>query len=251
MTGFDPREAFSTPADNPLVPRLPIRLRDTEIFTVVYESDAAAVAEVVPRPLKPVGTRVLVQLYRMHDAEWFGRYGESAVQVPVRGPDGIEGVYSPYLFLESDGAVAAGREIYGQAKKGGCVSILPRGDLLVGRVRRNGIDLVTATMAYKQSAADPSALESEVPSFATNLNLKALPEVDGSPLALQLTARTLSDVVVHESWAGPATLELRPNTQAPVDRLPVRRVTRGFHWRCDLTLPFGRVVHDYLAEAAV
>jgi acetoacetate decarboxylase len=54
------------------------------------------------------------------------------------------------------------------------------------------------------------------------------------------------DVIVHECWSGPCTVELRPNAQAPVHRLPVVDMLDGFHWRADFTLQPGRIVHDYL-----
>ena len=43
--------AFATPFDNPLVPRFPIEMRDTEILTVVYRTDAEAARRLVPAPL--------------------------------------------------------------------------------------------------------------------------------------------------------------------------------------------------------
>ena len=39
---FDPTSIDSTPYGAPLVPVLPIRLRRTEILTVVYRTDPAA-----------------------------------------------------------------------------------------------------------------------------------------------------------------------------------------------------------------
>ncbi|MBD0289652.1 MAG: acetoacetate decarboxylase family protein [Thermoleophilia bacterium] len=218
-------------------------MRDTEIFTVVYASDRDALAHMVPAPLAVTRDLVIVHLYRMHDADWFGAYGESAVQIPVRhDASGTEGAYSPLLFVESDGAVAAGREIYGQPKKAGAIELRAEGDLLVGRVRRNTIDVLTATMPYKQVAAEPEDLERHS-AFRTNLNLKAIPSADGSGAAVrELTARTLSDVVVHEAWRGPGTVELRPNAQAPVYRLPVRHVVEAFHWRADFTLVYATVL---------
>jgi acetoacetate decarboxylase len=179
----------------------------------------------------------------MHDADWFGQYGESAVQLPVRHvASGTVGAYSPLLFVESDGAVAAGREIYGQPKKGGTIELGPHGDLLVGRVRRNGIDVVTATMPYKQRAATPGGLEAL--GFGTNINLKTIPAVGGGDAVRQLTAREFADVTIHEVWQGPGTVELRPNAQAPVHLLPVLEVEAAFHWRVDFTLVYGRVLEE-------
>jgi acetoacetate decarboxylase len=147
------------------------------------------------------------------------------------------------LFVESDGAVAAGREIYGQPKKSGAIEIASDGDLLVGRVRRNGIDVLTATTPYKQTPGTADDLELHA-GLRTNVNLKVVPATDGSGAAVrELTARTLADVVVHEVWRGPGALELR-NAQAPVHLLPVLEVVDAFHWVADFTLVHGEVLED-------
>ena len=241
---FDPTDIDSTPYGAPLVPRLPIRLRRTEILTVVYRTDPAAADALVPSPLELQGDLCLVHVYRMHDAEWFGVYCESAFQIPVLLPDGSPAVYSPFLVLESDGAVAAGRELYGQPKKAGQVSLAPDGDLLVGRVARNGIEIATATTVWKQQPATGDELARLVPGAAVNVNLRVLPE-DGSAMRRELVSRTFADVEQHEAWVGPATLELRPNAQVPVYLLAVREVVLGLHRVLDLSLPPGRVVHRY------
>jgi acetoacetate decarboxylase len=232
---------MSTP---PLVPSFPLRMRDTEVLTVAYRTTPDAVARFLPSQLELLEPRAIIHIYRMHDAEWFGRYGESAVHIPVRhAASATTGAYSPLLFVESDGAVAAGREIYGQPKKSGEIELGAIGDLLVGRVRRNGIEVITATMPYKQQAADLEELEAL--GFRTNINLKVVPAVDGPGDAIrELTARELEDIVVHEVWRGPGTVELRPNAQAPVHLLPVLEVEVAFHWRADFTLTYGRVLEE-------
>ena len=105
------------------MPPLPVRMRRVEILTVVYETDRDAVDALIPAPLVPAAPRAALHVYWMHDAEWFGVYGESAVHLPVMLPDGRPGTYSPFLVLGSDGAVAAGREHYGQPKKHGEVAL--------------------------------------------------------------------------------------------------------------------------------
>ncbi|MBV9705142.1 MAG: acetoacetate decarboxylase family protein, partial [Methylobacteriaceae bacterium] len=81
-----------------------------------------------------------------------------------------------------------------------------------------------------------------------NINLKAVDHIDGRPAIRQLTSRRLSDVVVHECWSGACSVELRPNVQAPVFRLPARDMLDGFYWRADFTLVAGSIIHDYLAS---
>lgn len=244
--------AFSTPMDNPLVPRFPITFRNVEIITVIYRTRPEAIRAILPVPLEPVSDYAIVHIYRMNDAEWFGRYHESAVQVECRLPAAVSltrreerGAYSPYLYLEGDGPVSTGREVYGQPKKAGEPSIEVHGDLFVGRVRRNTIEIITATLPYKQQRARTEDLGG-VAAFATNVNVKIIPHVDGTAAIKQITARTFENVVVHEVWTGAATLELRPNAQAPVYRLPVVDVVTGFYWLADFTLPLGQVWYDYL-----
>ncbi len=243
MSPFDPAAVEGTPYGAPLVPPLPVRLRRTEILTVVYRTDRDAADGLIPAPLELAGDLCVLHVYRMHDAEWFGVYNESAFQLPVRGPGG-PAVYSPFLVLESDGAVAAGREAYGQPKKAGEVSLAPAGDLLVGRVARNGIDIATATMCWKQRPAPTGALDELVPGSGTNVNLRVRQEERGR-VSRELVARSFGDVVEHEAWTGPATLELRPNAQLPAHLLAVRQVVLGLHRVVDLTLLPAEVVHRY------
>ena len=244
MSPFDPRDVRGTPYGAPLVPPLPIRLRKTEILTVVYRTRKEAADALIPEPLVLASDLCVLNVYWMHDAEWFGVYGESAFQLPVVLPDGSTAVYSPFLVLGSDGGVATGRELYGQPKKAGDISLAPDGDLLVGRVRRNGIDVATATMCWKQSPLVGEALEELVPGAARNVNLRVLPDGEGG-FRRELVLRSLEDVVVHEAWVGPATVELRPNAQVPVHLLAVDEVVLGVHRLLDMTLPQGAVVHRY------
>ena len=244
---MEPDDIFETPFDNPLYPHFPLEMRNVEILTAFYRTDPEAARRLIPAPLEPAGDVVIVHIYHMHDADSFGDYFESAVQLPVTLPGAaVTGAYSPYLYLGSDGAVAVGREVYGQPKKGGDPRLEARGDLFVGTVSRNGIDVITATLPYKQRRADPAELLRHG-DFRTNINLKVITGIDGQIAIRQLTARRFEDVRIHECWSGPATVELRPNAQAPVYRLPVREMLTGYYWRTDFVLPYGQVLHDYLA----
>ena len=238
---------FSTPLDAPMVPPFPFTFHDVEVLTVVWRTDRAAIEALLPEPLVPTGDAVMAHVYRMNDTEWLGPYSECNVMVGVELPGIAVGSYSPYLFLSSDIGVAHGREAHGQPKKLGFPKIDFRGDLIVGTLERNEIEVLTGTLPYKQSRADIAEL-AEIFPFATNINLKAVDHIDGTPAIRQLTSRSLSDVQITECWRGPCTVELRPNAQAPVHRLPVREMLDGFFWRGRFTLVAGTVLHDYLAS---
>ena len=213
---------------------------------MVYRTTRAAADSLIPRPLRLASDLCVLHVYHMHDAEWFGEYCESAWQLPVLLPDGTPAVYSPFLVLESDGAVAAGRETYGQPKKAGEVRLAAHGDLLVGTVRRNGIQIAMATMCWKQRAGSGSELERLMPGADLNVNLRIRQEEEGI-VSRELVTRRFTDVTEHEAWSGNATLELRPNAQLPAHLLAVREVVLGLHRIIDLTLPGGHVIHRYQA----
>ncbi len=237
---------FSTPWDAPMVPPFPFRFRNAEILTLYWRTDPQAIAFLLPPPLQSTGDIACVHIYRMNDADWTGPYCESNVMVGARLPaKKVEGAYSPYLVLSSDVGVTHGREVHGQPKKYGRPGLDFRGDLIVGRVERNGIDVITGTLAYKHQAAKAGDLKPYF-DFSTNLNLKAIDHIDARAAVRQITSRRLTDVHVHEAWCGACTLELRANAQLPVFRLPVVEPLEGFFWRADFTLVAGDIVYDYL-----
>jgi len=239
---------FSTPWDAPTVPPFPFRFRNAEILTLYWRTDPEAVAFLLPPPLVATSDVACVHVYRMADTDWLGPYLEANVMVGAR-IGSREGAYSPYLALSSEVGVSHGREIHGQPKKLGFPTLEHRGDLTVARIERNGIDVLTGTLPYKQRAVAAEAIKPHY-DFASNLNLKAIDHIDGRPAIRQITSRRLAEVTVHEAWSGPCTVELRPNAQLPVARLPVIEPLTGFLWRADFTLVPGEIVHDYLEEAA-
>ena len=243
------RGGFSTPWDAPMIPPFPFRFRNVEVLTLYWRTDPAAMQFLLPPPLQAAGDVACVHIYKMNDTDWLGPYAEANVMFGAELPGRAAGAYSPWLVLSSDVGVTHGREIHGQPKKLGTPKLEFRGDLIVGTVERNGIDVITGTMAYKQQPCDPAAMKPHF-DFATNLNLKAIDHIDGSPAIRQLTSRRLAEVTVHECWQGACTMELRANAQLPVFRLPVAEPLQGFYWRADFTLVPGEIIHDYLENGA-
>lgn len=246
MNNIEAIRAASTPWDAPLVPAFPFEMRNVTILTALYRTDRDAVGKLLPPPLEPASDIVAVHLYDMPDSDYFGAYHESAIQVDVRIPGtNHRGAYSPYLFLDSDGGIAAGREMYGQPKKFGNPSIEVRQDMIVGEVSRNGVTFLRVTTPYKQRRAQLAEVRDTF-DFITNINYKVIPDSTGGVAIRQITARELEAVIVHECWRAPGTVEIHPHAQAPVHRLPVREMLDAYYWRCDFTLGTARVLHDYL-----
>ena len=121
------------------------------------------------------------------------------------------------------------------------------GEVIVGTLHYGSVLCATGTMGYKHRPADPGPIKASL--AAPNFLIKIIPHVDGKPRVLELVRYHLTDVVLKEAWTAPAALDLRPHVMADVARLPVLEVVSAVHFKADLTLGLGEVVHDYLAEA--
>jgi len=237
---------FAAPWDSPPYPAFPFEFRDVSVLSVVYRTDQDAIRRLLPAPLRSTSDLVVFHVYNMRDVNWAGQINEANVMVGAEF-DGVEGGYSPILFIDSESGLTHGREVHGQPKRLASVETRLDQDLVVATIRRNGIDVATLTSSYKRERADLAELKDYF-DFELNINLKLIPHITGQPAVRQLTARRLTDLRVHECWRGPATVELRPHATVPLHRLPVVETLAGYLWRADFTLVEGTVLHDYLEE---
>jgi len=235
----------SMPAASPSYPFGPFRFVNREYFIVIYESDPAAVREAVPEPLVPQGNRVLYEWIRMPDSAGFGDYTESGIVIPCTYQDEACN-FTAQMYLDDDPPIVAGREIWGFPKKYAHPKIGIDRDTLIGTLTYSGQIVAMGTMAYKFERLDPAEVMAAL--SKTQVNLKIIPGADGRLAIAQLVAYNLTEIAVLGSWVGPARLHLVPHVNAPVADLPVCRIVGGRHFIADLTLPFGRTLHDYLIE---
>jgi acetoacetate decarboxylase len=238
----------SMPAAGPSYPHGPYRFINREYFIVVYESDEEAIREAVPEPLEPVpGGVVYYEFIRMPDSSGFGDYTESGLVIPCTY-EGQPCNFTSQMYLNDDPPIAGGREIWGFPKKYAEPKLEIATDTLTGTLHYAGQLVAMGTMAYKHEPHVSDIDQTYEALQKTQVNLKLIPGVDGKPEIAQLVAYNLTEVTVKGSWTGPARLYLVPHVNAPVADLPVKRVLGGRHFIADLTLPYGRVLYDYLRE---
>jgi len=103
------------------------------------------------------------------------------------------------------------------------------------------------TMTYKHESLEHDLGSVRAGLQKLNINLKLLPDVDGRPKVAQLVGWRLENITVHGAWNGEGRLDLIPHVNCRVADLPVRRIVGGPHMVVDFTLPYGTVLHDYLA----
>jgi len=239
------KTAFSMPLNSPAYPRGPYRFINREFLTITYETDLEKLKQVVPEPLEVTDPIVKFEFIRMPDSSGFGDYTESGQVIPVTFK-GKKGTYYHAMYLNDEAPIASGREIWGFPKKLANPSLQVMQETLVGQLHYENCQIALGTMGYKYNELDIQEIYKSL--LMPNYLLKIIPHVDGSPRICELVECNLENVTVKGAWNGPVALHLIPHAMAPVADLPIRRVISGTHIMTDLTLPYGKVVFDYLKE---
>jgi len=240
------RNAYAMPLTNPSFPRGPYRFFNREYLIITYRTDPDALRAVVPEPLEIIEPVVKYEFIRMPDSTGFGDYTESGQVVPVRYA-GQDGLYVHSMYLDCNGPIAGGRELWGFPKKLARPRIRHDGDVIVGTLHYGKSLCAIASIGYKHQAADQQQVMRGL--VKPNFVMKIIPHVDGSPRICELARYQLEDIRIKECWSAPAELQLFRHVAADVARLPVLEVVSGQHFVADLTLGYGEVAFDYLGEA--
>ena len=236
----------SMPLQSPTFPRGPYRFFRRQYLVISYRSDAAAIREALPEPLVPAGDTVAVQWLDLPDGEGFGAYSAAAQIIPCTFK-GEPCNFVSQMYVDNTPPLAGGREIWGYPMKYGKAVLKVTGDTLTGTLDYATQRAATGTMVYKHDAFRADLSKERERLARTQVTLKMIPDIDGTPAIAQLVGINFADVKLQGAWTGEARLELIPAVNCPLADLPVRRVTGGLHMVTDMTLPYGRVLHDYLA----
>ena len=111
-----------------------------------------------------------------------------------------------------------------------------------------GQEVAIGTMVYKHDAFRKDYSKEHELLSRTQITLKLIPDIDGKPAIAQLVGINFADLSIKGAWSGNARLELVPTVNCPLADLPVQEVVAGLQMVTDMTLPYGRVLHDYLAR---
>src|SRR5262245_13157763 len=149
--------AFAMPLTNPAYPPGPYRFIDREYLTITYRTDPAKLRAVVPEPLEFDERAALVsyEFIRMPNSTGFGDYTETGQVIPVSFR-GRKGGYTHCMFLNDEGPIAGGRELWGFPKKLANPKLQTEVDTLVGTLDNERLRLRTVSMGNNPLRADLS-----------------------------------------------------------------------------------------------
>ncbi|CAL29272.1 putative acetoacetate decarboxylase [Staphylococcus carnosus] len=233
----------ATPINAPVFPMTEIKFRNREYLNIIYETDKAALEEIVPEPLKVTSNRIKFEVINMPDSTGLGSYKEAGHVIPVEY-NGEKGEFYLSMYVSNQAAIASGREIAAFPKKAGNPDLFVDNDTLVGTLDYNSLRVAQATMAYKYyKMTDEEALADVT---APQFMLKSVRDYDGSLLRCELTRSQITDIKLKEAYRGLARLQLFEHVMAPLADFPVRKIVDAHHIIADLTLGQPSPVYDYL-----
>lgn len=212
--GDEQHEAYSTPQLQPLYPEGPYEYPELTALVLTYEIDRGLARDVVPEPLDlRASPTCVLGVYEYEHVNGLGGYEEFMVGVAAEH-DGEPVTYTPYYVLDSDAAIAVGREVWGIPKKHGEVALETDGAVATGSVSRGGADLATLTVETT-SATDSHPFGG---STLRNVHWKRIPSASkGDPPAVnRLVASVTREVDVAWAYRGQGDVDLSRSAADPV-----------------------------------
>ncbi|MEU9114264.1 acetoacetate decarboxylase family protein [Streptomyces sp. NPDC048483] len=207
----------------------------------VWESDPDAVAAVLPPPLKPTGRPLVRATISTVDLPGYPLGAGSVAVAAVH--HGVEGWYPLVMPMTHERALIGGREVFGEPKKLGEVTVERDGPLVRAALARHGIAFVEVRGAVSAPLPVPE------PARRTDFYFKFLPAVDGSGFDLDpVLVHCVRNEKVRRLERITGDVVLRESMYDPVADLPVRTLV-GITLGEKTTDQQGRVAERVSAEA--
>lgn len=240
--------AFSQPfGPAPLYEAPPYAYRDATTVSTAVQFDGELVAPFLAPGLELAAQPVGVIAASSYPDTAFGPYNELAIFVRVSFA-GQDFMYSPLMYADNEGAICAGRELWGFAKK--AATMHWDGDREACRltVERQGSKVIE--LHYRAELQGRHAASALV-DFPT-LTLRLIPPHDGKGAAdiAQLISTTNVKRLrtfqgAEARWSGTVDLTLGDSTSDPVAAFTPLEVLGSWLSSYDCDLPAGELVHDY------
>jgi acetoacetate decarboxylase len=233
---------------SPFYPNPPYSYIKAEICSVMFFIEKERIEHLVPDFLKIARTPLVNLFIANYHESTLGPYHEAMVliQATYKDADGkkTDGFYCPFIFVDSDAALACGREIWGFPKRLANITLDYNPEIVKGTVQRKGITLLEVTVSPKTSAPDfPSA---------TILTLKQIPHAEGplitagANFAIQELIKTDFKITPHIVSTGPPTINYKESKEDPLYLLTPKSLIQGTYLIADMIIFYGVLLKKFV-----
>jgi acetoacetate decarboxylase len=236
-----------------LYTRHPFHYKDVSRLVITYESELEPVLDVLPELIEPLTDppQVVVTVSDVGFHIPLGPYVESYIAIRAKFKE--ESIrYILYMWVTSDAAMAAGREIYGAPKKLANVSLFnrePNTEIYQGIVERPIGNKLFALSALLTAKADPNEIESEPPAL-----LKVIPDAlnEKEPAIADLLKVESSYEFISDSggepefYKGIGSVDFCSNNQTePVYELKPKKIISTYYMKVNIFENNIALLHRY------
>jgi acetoacetate decarboxylase len=231
-------QPISMPWSAPVFGRPPHEWEGVKLVAIPFTPRSGGVERILPPGMEPADGPGMVTLISYPASASFEPYNELVVLVPVQ-IDGTRGNYVPYIFVTTDEALIAGREIAGFPKKLAQITWEREGARFRGSVIRRGAMILTVEGTVQgpmpaDAARSPAA-------GAPTINYKLIPDPAGG-IEIEEITKTQLDVVPREQEMGQARLRIGASEFDPVVDLVPDTEGPMILITADVTIPPGEVL---------
>jgi len=232
---------FSTPLASPFYPAPPYHYKDSKILLAMFNPTERSVKKMLPAPLRPSQLPLAALFIGEHPCQEIGTFMEAAliVQCLFDNTDTGEeevGAYFSHVYVDTDIALASGREIWGYARKNADISLTLKKNRVEASVVRNGHSLMKASCLLDE--------EGEWIDSGPNINFKVIPNVSGESHDISCVTAAYLTIDVHDGRSGDVEIEINSGPQDDFSNVEIEAVMLGQYFDCDFVVPPGKVVGE-------
>jgi acetoacetate decarboxylase len=231
-------DKYSTPISSPLYPKHPYHYKDAKVFLALFYPPEGTLEKLLPSPLRPSSLPLAGLMFGEMPCIETGPFMEAAVlaQCLYDDPDTGEqvGVHFSHNYVDTDVALASGREIWGYPRKLADISLELKGNTVIGQVQRDGQTLLKATCELVD--------EGEWIDSGPNINTKVIPSVTGEGYDMAVLNAAHLKYDTRNGRSGEVELEITNGPRDDFSLVKVESTMIGLFFEADILVPLGKAV---------
>ncbi len=244
MVEYQRTLGFSMPITHAIYPAPPYQYPKMRCLTALFQIDSVLKKKFLPVEFEPMDMFDAIFLIEYPDST-IGPYFENIVLLSCYYKD-KPGFFVSNIYVDSDIALTAGREIWGYPKKICKIELSQtKNNKISGSLTRMGVKFleVESELTNRPPGLDIKGLVGNMPIF----NLKLIPNVDGSnkPALRQVTETILGIGKIHVNIGCKTTFIKSAVSKYDLCDEYLRNAKKdlgGFYLSADMTLPPGKVL---------
>lgn len=224
------------PIHSPLYKLPPYHYSDVEMFQVLYALSFEKIKNILPPELEPANrNRASITFAKYPSVSGLSPYYECFILIlalyknkPV--------TYCPYVWVNTDDALCAGREIWGFPKKLAEIKITNTSEKITGLVTRQGQKIIDASLCINERGRLQYLMFEDIVVEKITLN------AEDANLGRQLIRIRLQNYSLSELKSGIAEVTVNGSNYDFIDDLIPEKIICGNYGRGQMTLPYGRIL---------